>query len=126
MKSTKAVGASCWAIAGGRIPVDSAGPEPQRTSHDRLCFLNAGDAEAQVEITIFYADREPVGPYRLRVAARRVRQVRLNDLIDPGPIPLGTDYGCVVNSDVPVLVEFARLDTTQPAGAQLGFPAHTG
>lgn len=84
------------------------------------------DQEAHIKITIYYADREPVGPYRLRVAARRVRHVRFNDLIDPHAMPLDTDYASVIESDVPIVVQFSRLDSSHAANAQLGtiaFPA---
>jgi len=109
-----------WAIPGGNIPPDSTGPEPRWTSFDELCVLNAGDGEASVAITIYYEDREPVGPYKIRIAGRRVRQLRLNDLIDPEAIPLGTAYACVVESSVPVVVQFVRQDTGRAENAALG------
>jgi len=51
-----------WVIAEGYIPAQSHGPEPQMTSHETACLLNAGEREARVEITVFFADREPAGP----------------------------------------------------------------
>lgn len=98
-------------MAGGRIPERSAGPEPESTSYDMVCLLNPGDADANVSLWAFYERREPVGPYLLSVGARRVRHVRLNDLIDPEAMPLGEEYGLVVRSDVPVVVQFWRQDT---------------
>ena len=79
----KEVGRKTWAIAEGYIPGWSNGPEPQLTSHETVCILNASDHEAHAAITIFYSDREPSGPYRLTVPARRTRHVRFNDLSDP-------------------------------------------
>ena len=61
------IGRRRWAIAEGYIPGDSTGPEPQMTSHETACILNAGDAEAHVAITIYFSDREPAGPYTLVV-----------------------------------------------------------
>lgn len=107
------IGRTTWAIAGGHIPLHSHGHEPDNTSRDELSVLNAGEADAHLEITIFYADREPVGPYRLTVPARRTRRVRFNDLIDPQAMPLDTDYGAVIESDVPIVVEFSRLDSSR-------------
>ena len=60
-----------WAIAEGFIPEGSSGPEPEMTSHDTLCFLNTGDEDAQVAISLYFEGSEPVGPYRLTVPARR-------------------------------------------------------
>lgn len=111
----KTIGRTTWAIPGGHIPLRSTGPEPEFTSRDELCVLNAGDADAHVDLTIFYEHREPIGPYRLVVGTRRVRRVRFNDLIDPEAMPLGVDYGVVVESDVPIVVQFARVDTSRSA-----------
>ncbi|MDG4764176.1 sensory rhodopsin transducer [Solwaraspora sp. WMMD406] len=108
------VGARTWVVAGGRIPVDSNGEEPEFTSFDQLCLLNAEDADAGVELVVYYADQEPVGPYRWVVWARRIRHVRLNDLVDPEPIRLGRPFGCVLTSSVPLVAQFQRQDTRLP------------
>ncbi|NIQ56773.1 MAG: hypothetical protein GWN71_26395, partial [Gammaproteobacteria bacterium] len=61
--------------------------KPQMTSHETACILNASDRDARVEITVYFTDREPAGPYRLTVPARRTRHLRFNQLNDPEPIP---------------------------------------
>lgn len=81
------IGKQRWAIAEGYIPAESHGPAPQLTSHETVCLLNAGDHGALVRITVYFADREPAGPYRVTVPARRTCHVRFNDLRDPEPIP---------------------------------------
>jgi hypothetical protein len=116
----KTLGHAHWAIAGGHIPLASNGREPEFTSHDRICILNTSAEEARVEMMILYADCDPIGPYRLPVAARRVRHVRFNDLIDPLAMPLDTDYSVVVTSSVPVVVQFSRQDTGSAQRALLG------
>lgn len=82
------IGRKRWAIAEGYIPGWSHGHEPELTSHETACILNASDREAHVEITIYFEDREPLGPYRLIVPARRTLHARFNSLQDPAPIPL--------------------------------------
>jgi hypothetical protein len=47
-------------------------PEPEFTSHETVCIRNTSDQDAKVEITIYFADRDPFGPYRLKVPARCV------------------------------------------------------
>jgi hypothetical protein len=116
---TEAIGQTRWAIAEGYIPSWSHGPEPQMTSHETACLLNATDSDAHVEITIYFSDRDPIGPYRLTVPARRTRHVRFNDLTDPEPIPHDTDYASVIESDVPIVVQHTRLDSRQEANALL-------
>ena len=113
----KPIGRTRWAIAEGYIPGWSHGPEPQMISHETVCLLNAADQDAHVEITVFFKDREPAGPYRVTVPARRTRHVRFNDLTDPEPIPRDTDFASVIESDVPVVVQHTRLDSRQAENA---------
>ena len=87
---------------------------------------DAGDREAQVRITVYFRDRDPVGPYRVSVAPRRTLHLRFNDLEDPEPIPRGTDYSSVIESDQPIVVQHTRLDSREAALALLStmaFPA---
>jgi hypothetical protein len=72
-----------------------------------------------VQITIYFSDRESVGPYRVIVPANRTKHLRFNDLKDPAPIPRGTDYASVIESDVPIVVQHTRLDSRQNANALL-------
>jgi hypothetical protein len=113
------IGRRRWAIAEGYIPGWSHGPKPQFESHETACILNAGDLEARVEITIYYADRDPVGPYHVTVPARRTLHLRFNNLTDPEPIPVDTDYASVIESDQPIVVQHTRLDSRQAENALL-------
>ena len=113
----QAIGRTCWAIAEGYIPRESHGPAPQMTSHETVCLLNTSDKNAEVRITIFYADRDPDGPYLVTVPARRTKHLRFNDLTDPAPIPLDTDYASVIESTHPIVVQHTRLDSRQAENA---------
>ncbi|HWG48147.1 MAG TPA: sensory rhodopsin transducer [Candidatus Acidoferrales bacterium] len=120
----KAIGAREWVIAEGYIPPESHGPQPQMLSHETVCILNTSDEDANVEITIYYKDREPVGPYKVTVGARRTKHVRFNDLKDPEPIPRDTDYSSVIRSDVPIVAQHTRLDSRQAENALLSTIAY--
>jgi len=124
VKNMKSTGVKRWAIAEGYIPAESHGPEPQFTSHETVCILNTTDNDARVTITIFYSDREPSGPYRVSVPARRTKHVRFNDLTDPEPIPLATDFASLIESDVPIVVQHTRLDSRQAENALLSTIAY--
>jgi hypothetical protein len=107
------IGHQFWVIPEGYIPGASHGPAPDMTSHEALCVLNADTRDAHLQVTIFYENREPQGPYRLEAPARRTRHFRFNDLRDPEPIPLGTPFSSTIESDVPVVIQHTRLDTRQ-------------
>ena len=113
-----------WAIAEGFIPSWSNGPEPQMTSHETACLLNTDDEDAHVEITAYFSDREPAGPYKVTVPARRTLHLRFNELEDPEPIPQDTDYASVIESDVPIVVQHTRLDSRQAENALLSTIAY--
>src|SRR5580693_9773915 len=105
------IGRKHWAIAEGYIPSQSSFTEPALISHETACILNATDTVAHIRITIFFADREPIGPYRVNVAARRTLHLRFNDLKEPAPVPRDTDYASVFESDVPIVVQHTRMDS---------------
>ena len=118
------IGTTAWVIAEGYIPAASHGPEPEMTSHETVCLLNASERDAHVEITIYYSDRDPVGPYHVTVPARRTKHVRFNDLRGPEMIPRGTDFSSVIRSDVPIVAQHTRLDSRQNANALLSTIAY--
>jgi len=115
----KPIGKTIWAIAEGYIPSWSHGPKPEMESHEVACILNSGDDDAHIEITIYFSDKEPIGPYEVIVPARRTKHLRFNELKDPEPIPVDTDYSSVIISDVPIVVQHTRLDSRQNANALL-------
>jgi len=123
---TIAIGRTEWAIAEGYIPTFGNGPEPEMTSHETACLLNATDGPAEVHITIYFSDRDPVGPYVIVVPPRRTRHVRFNDLAEPAPVPRGTDYASVITSDVPIVVQHTRLDSRQAENALITTIAFPG
>lgn len=108
------IGRKIWAIAEGYIPSESVSDEPSLKSHETACILNPNGRDAAVSITIFFSDREPMGPYRVTVPQKRTLHLRFNELKDPHPVPRDTDYASVIESDVPVIVQHTRLDSRHP------------
>jgi hypothetical protein len=88
-------------------------------SHETACLLNAGSRDAHVRITLYFADREPAGPYRVVVPARRTLHLRFNDLREPERVPRDTGYASLFESDEPIVVQHTRLDSRQAALALL-------
>jgi hypothetical protein len=113
------IGMRVWAIAEGFIPGRSTSDDRALLSHETACILNAGDAEARVQIHLYFTDREPVGPYHVTVPGRRTLHLRFNDLEDPEPVPRDTDFSVVLRSNVPVVVQHTRLDSRHPDVALL-------
>ena len=118
------VGHRRWAIPEGYIPAGGVGDDRTLVSHETACLLNVGDTRAQVKITLYFADREPIGPYEVTVPPRRTLHLRFNDLDVPAPVPRDTDYASLIESDVPIVVQHTRLDSRHPNVALLSAAAH--
>src|SRR5689334_421708 len=95
------IGYRRWAIAEGRIPA---------SGDESACILNASDDDAHLHVTVFFSDREPVGPYLLTVPAHRTLHAHFHELEEPEPIPRNTDFSSVIESDVPVVVQHSRVN----------------
>ena len=120
----RTIGKTRWVIAEGYIPGESSDTDRAFVSHETACVLNAGERDTEVRITIFFADREPTGPYRVKVPAKRTRHIRFNDL-EPR-VPRDTDHSSVIESDGPIVVQHTRLDSRRAELALLStiaFPA---
>lgn len=103
-----------WYVPDAFLPGDSShGVE----SHESACLLNTGGHDAAVLISFYFEDQDPLGPVELRVAGNRTRHVRLTDRDALGGIelPRGVPFAYAVESDVPIVVQHSRLDTS--AGA---------
>lgn len=118
MRNFDDIGKTRWVIAEGWLP--PKGPHPERralASHEAACILNAGPRDAQITLIVFFGDREPAGPFNLTVPAQRVLHLRFDDLAEPEPLPLETDFASIIDSDEPIIVQHTRLDmrTGSPA-----------
>lgn len=118
------IGKHRWAIAEGYIPGRGTGEGRAMESHETVCILNACDRDAHVRITLYFKDRDPVGPYTATVSARRTSHIRFNDLQDPEPVPRDTDYASLIESDVPIVCQHTRLDSRQAELALMTTTAH--
>lgn len=103
-----------WYIPDAYLP--SSGLGQKWEGHESVCILNAGKQDAQVRFSLFFADRPPVENIPVVVKARSDQHLgmhkpeQLNGVVVPRDVP----YGIVVESDVPIVVQYSRLDVTQP------------
>lgn len=119
----QAIGATHWIIPDGYIPPTSAGA---LESHESVCVLNCGTETATLTFTIYFEDRDPLEQLVYEVPGRRTKHIRTTQLSSNGAtIPKGVPYAIEVECDVPVIVQYSRLDATQAENAlmsTLGYP----
>ena len=126
---TKAIGKKCWIVPDGYIPQlteNDSSNQNGYVSHECACILNTGPKDAQIELTIYFEDSEPIVIDSLIVAAQRCRHLRMDELKqgDKSVIERGAPYGLVVTSSEPIVVQMSRLDTTQSNMAFLSTMGH--
>ncbi|SDC14946.1 hypothetical protein SAMN02799630_00654 [Paenibacillus sp. UNCCL117] len=122
MAKYEARGATYWVIPDAYIPEKSSG---ELTSHESVCVLNTASEDAQLAFTIFFEDREPMEDIPYTVEARRTKHIRTSSLLKEGtPIPVGVPYAIEVRSNIPIIVQYSRLDSTQAENALMSVVAY--
>ena len=108
-------GKKVWYFADGYLPEKvSNGPAE---AHEALMFFNTAAADSAVTIDIYFSDRAPVKGIKVTAPAERVIALRLDH---PGDlagtvIPPLTQYALRITSELPIVCQFGRVDTTQNA-----------
>jgi len=108
----EAIGKKVWIIPDGFLPEKSNG---DFVSHEAICVLNTGALDANIRITVYFEDREPMDTFSAVCGARRTNHIRLDKIKDQNgkEIPRGVPYALTVESDQPIVVQHSRMDTTQ-------------
>ena len=110
--NTSVSGKKKWIIADGFIPEKSNG---DFVSHEAVCVLNLGQTKANIELTIYFEDREPMSDFKAECEPERTNHIRLDKLTneDGTKIPRGVPYAIKVISDQPIIAQHSRMDTSQ-------------
>lgn len=116
----KNAGAKIWYFPDGYLPekTDTGSME----AHEALMLFNPGGAPASITLDFYFEEKAPIRGIPVRVDAERVRSLRLDHPQDIGGVqimPL-TQYAIRVRSDVEIIAQFGRLDTTQVNMAYYG------
>jgi len=106
-------GAKIWYFPDGYLPEKSA--EGKMEAHEALMLFNTNDKEADILIDVYFSDREPVKDISVKVEPERVKTLRLDHPQDflGLKIPPLTQYALRIRSNINIVAQFGRLDTTQ-------------
>ena len=102
------IGKKTWVFADGDLPPQG---DREPLGHEALMVVNNGKSDANLELEILFEDKEPKAGIRLTVPAKRVNCFRMDYPIgkEGYRIPFG-QYAAILNSDVPVVCLYGRLD----------------
>jgi len=128
----KPEGCRVWIVPDAYLPPLTTEDEAKRASgrgywsHESLCIVNTGPKLARLSLNFYFEDRPPVENIRVTVGAERTWHIRFDKPEQLGGfrVPAGVPYALRVESNVPVVVQHSRLDTTQPNCAFLSVVAH--
>ncbi len=108
-----ASGARIWYFPDGYLP-EKVGGGPME-AHEALMLLNPNTSVANVKLDIYFDDQDPVKDIPVEVGSERVKTLRLDHPEDLRGlrIPPLKQYAIRVRSDIPIVAQFGRVDTTQ-------------
>jgi len=88
-------------------------------SHESVCVLNTSNEDANIEITLYYEDAEPIRGLKAGCKSSRTHHIRMDNILDAQGkhILRGVAYAAVINSDIDIVVQYTRVDTTQSENA---------
>lgn len=92
---------------------------PHYKSHESVCVLNLTNIDCEVLITLYYEDREPlVLPVQV-CKSQRTNHIRMDMVtdVDGNHIPRGVAYAAVVECSTEAIIQYTRVDTTDPSTA---------
>ncbi len=105
-------GKKVWFFPDGDRP--PLGDSPLK-GHESIVILNPNREDANCGLTFYYEDSDPTTGVKIEVKAKRVRCVQTHKESDFGGmiVPVSKQYALKVESDVPVIVQYGRLDARQ-------------
>lgn len=85
--------------------------------HEAISVLNTAEKPITAHMTLYFEDREKLDGFVLEIPAERTIHFHTNELKnqDGQAIPRGVGYAAVIECSEPVVVQYTRVDVTQPA-----------
>ncbi len=116
-----------WYIVDGWIPVKGNLNESGYEGHEALIILNCNDKDANVYIDFYFEDKDPIENINFVIPAKRVKCFRMDKPEEIGGVVLGRlyQYSLRVKSDIEVVVQFGRMDVTQPNCSYIGLMGYS-
>lgn len=105
-------GKRVWVFPDGDLPPPG---KFELKGHESVIILNMNNEPAQVKMTLYFSDRNPIGGIEIQVYAERVKCIRMDnpDDLNGVAVPKETQYSIRLESDLHVVAQYGRLDTRQ-------------
>lgn len=112
MQNQNLCGKKVWVFPDAELPPSG---DFELKGHESVIILNMSNEDAVVSITLFFTDMDPIEGIKVNIGAKRVRCLRMDNPKDVGGfnVPRETQYAISINSSVPVVAQYGRLDTRE-------------
>ena len=106
------VGKKIWIIPDCELPPPGEG---ELKGHESVIIVNDTDVDAEIEVKVYFTDKDCYEGINWKVKANRVRCFRMNNKedMDGYEVPLETQYAMKVSSNTPIVLQYGRLDNRQ-------------
>ena len=106
------VGKKTWIIPDCELPKPGEGIAK---GHESVIIVNDSDVDAEINVNLFFVDKDAYEGIRWTVKAGRVRCFRMNNIDDMCGfvVPFETQYAMKLASNTNIVVQYGRLDNTQ-------------
>lgn len=106
------LGKKNWIIPDCELPKPGEGVAK---GHESVIIVNDSDVDAEINVEIFFTDKDPYTDIKWVVGAKRVKCLRMNNLehMCGFEVPFETQYAMKISSSVPIVLQYGRLDNTQ-------------
>ena len=107
----KAYGKKTWLIPDTYLNSVSKNTMP---SHESICVVNTSDIDANIKLTLFFEDREKRDDFESFCGAGKTHHIRLDRIRSKSgeSIPKDVPYAILLESNIEVVVQYSRLDTS--------------
>lgn len=108
----KAYGKKTWLIPDAFLNSVS---KNSSVSHEAICVINTSDIDAEIALTLYYEDRDKITDFSSFCGAGRTHHIRLDKIRSKSGemIPRDTPYAILIESNVEIVVQYSRLDTSE-------------
>jgi hypothetical protein len=120
-------GSKTWYVADGWMPLKDKAADAGFEGHEAIMILNSSEKDAEVLMDIYFEKKEPVENIRLVVPAKRIKCIRMDHPEEIGGVTLERlfQYALRFRSNIEVVIQYGRMDVTQPNLAYIGTMAYS-
>jgi hypothetical protein len=107
----KAYGKKTWLIPDTYLNSISKNKNP---SHESICVVNTSDVDAKIKLTLFFEDREKRDDFESFCGAGKTHHIRMDKIrsVNGESVPKDVPYAVLVESNIEIVVQYSRLDTS--------------